>query len=343
MTFKALALGASLSALLAGTAHAQEYEFTLHHFLGPQASAHTNMLEPWARQVEENSGGQVAIEIFPSMTLGGRPQELVSQARDGVVDLVWTLNGYTPGLFPRTEVFELPTVFENDPGATNLAMREVFAEHLAEEYQGLEVMFLHVHAGNGLHTGDIEARAPSDLEGTSLRIPSRSGSWVIEALGAQPVAMPVPELPQALQKGVVDGALIPWEIIPALKIFDQTDYQIEGPNKERLGTSVFQVSMNQGRWDSLPEEIKQAFRDASDEDFLRQMGEVWRQADETGIAAAVENGNTHVQLTEEEWSAFEDAMTPVVERWTEDTAGQGIDSQALAESARSAIEAARTE
>ncbi|SFG52434.1 TRAP-type C4-dicarboxylate transport system, substrate-binding protein [Palleronia marisminoris] len=343
MSFKALALGASLSALMAGAVNAQEHQFTLHHFLGPQAPAHTQMLEPWARQVEENSGGQVAIEIFPSMTLGGRPQELVGQVRDGVVDMAWTLNGYTPGLFPRTEVFELPTVYENDPAAANLAMREVFDEHLAEEYQGLEVMFLHVHAGQGIHTGDIEARAPSDLEGTSLRIPSRSGSWVIEALGAQPVAMPVPELPQALQKGVVDGALIPWEIIPALKIFDQTEYQIEGPNKERLGTSVFQVSMNQGRWDGLPEDIKQAFRDASGEDFLREMGEVWRQADENGIAVAVENGNTHIQLTEEEWSAFEEAVAPVVERWTEETSGQGIDGQALAETARNAIEAAQTE
>jgi len=330
-------IAAAAVALFATAAHAQEHTFTLHHFLGPQAPAHSQMLEPWARQVEENSNGRVAIEIFPSMTLGGRPTELVQQARDGVVDLIWTLNGYTPGLFPRTEVFELPTVFENDIPAANLAMRVLFDEYLAEEYQGLEVMFLHAHAGQGIQMVDIAARSPSDLEGTSLRIPTRTGAWVIEALGAQPVAMPVPELPQALSKGVVDGALIPWEIIPALRIFQQTEYQIEGPNAERLGTSVFQVSMTQSRWDALPEDIQAAFRDASDEEFLHQIGDVWRQTDDTGIRIAVENGNQHLMLSADEWAAFEDAVAPVVERWQDEVSGSGIDGEALVEAARQAI------
>ncbi|SPJ25994.1 TRAP transporter substrate-binding protein [Palleronia abyssalis] len=330
-------LAAAALALFSTAAHAQEYSFTLHHFLGPQAPAHSQMLEPWARQVERNSDGRVAIEIFPSMTLGGRPTELIQQARDGVVDLIWTLNGYTPGLFPRTEVFELPTVFENDIPATNLAMRALFDAYLAEEYQGLEVMFLHAHAGQGIQMVDMAARSPSDLERTSLRIPTRTGAWVIEALGAQPVAMPVPELPQALSKGVVDGALIPWEIIPALRIFQQTEYQIEGPNAERLGTSVFQVSMNQSRWDDLPEDIQAAFRDASNEEFLRQIGDVWRQADDTGIRIAVENGNQHLMLTAEEWASFEDAVAPVVERWQDEVSGSDIDGEALVEAARQAI------
>ena len=137
-----------------GAATAQEHRFTLHHFLSPRAPAHTDMLEPWARQVEANAGGAVAIEIFPSMTLGGKPPELVRQARDGVVDLIWTLNGYTPGLFPRTEVFELPTVFTNDARAANLAMHALFEEHLAADYEGLRVFFLHTHAGQALQTVD---------------------------------------------------------------------------------------------------------------------------------------------------------------------------------------------
>ena len=108
-------------------ARAQEFTFKLHHFLSAQAPAHSRMLVPWAEQVEENSGGRVKIEIFPAMTLGGRPPELINQVRDGVVDLVWTVNGYTPGLFPRTEVFELPNVFTNDPRAADLAMNEMLA------------------------------------------------------------------------------------------------------------------------------------------------------------------------------------------------------------------------
>ncbi|MEP4272642.1 MAG: C4-dicarboxylate ABC transporter substrate-binding protein, partial [Roseibium sp.] len=81
------------AALLAGgatSATAADHEFKLHHFLGEKAPAHSKMLVPWARQVEENSGGKVSIELYPAMTLGGRPPELISQVRDGVVGLVWS-------------------------------------------------------------------------------------------------------------------------------------------------------------------------------------------------------------------------------------------------------------
>ncbi|TRW96526.1 TRAP transporter substrate-binding protein [Paracoccus sp. M683] len=332
-----LALGATLAMLTGGGAWAQEYVFKLHHFLGAGAPAQTDMLEPWARAVEENSGGQVKIEIYPSMTLGGRPPELINQVRDGVVDLIWTVNGYTPGLFPRTEVMELPFVYVNDPVAANLALFDMYDEHLAPEYQGVEPMFLHVHAGQAMQMVDKEVRSPADLAGLKLRIPTRTGAWVIEALGAQAVSMPVPDLPQALSKKVVDGALIPWEIIPALKVQDQTDFQIEGFDKARLGTTTFQVSMNKARWDALPADIQQAFRDASDRDWVAEVGRIWRDIDERGIKVATDAGNTHVTLTEEETAAFQTALEPVVQRWITDVSGQGIDGATLVETARGLI------
>ncbi len=334
-------LGLAMTAvgLVAGavSAQAQEYTFKLHHFLGAGAPAQTQMLEPWARQVEENSGGQVKIEIYPAMTLGGAPPELIRQVRDGVVDLVWTVQGYTPGLFPRTEVFELPNVHRNDPVATNLAMREMFEDTLKQEYEGVEVMFLHVHAGQGIHMVDKEVRKPADLEGLQMRIPTRTGAWIIEALGASPVAMPVPDLPQALSKKVVDGAFIPWEIIPPLKLQDQTKYQIEGADMARFGTTTFQVSMNRARWDGLPEDIQKAFRDASGEDWVREVGEIWRASDDFGIKLATDAGNEHIVLSEEETEAFYTQLEPVVDRWIEEVSGEGIDGAALVERARELI------
>lgn len=336
----ALTLGTVLGT--AGTGLAAEFEFKLHHFLNANAPAHTEMLEPWAERIEEASGGRVEIEIFPSMTLGGRPTELISQVRDGVVDLVWTSNGYTPGLFPRTEVFELPTVFTNDPGATNLAMTELFESDLKPEYGGLEVMFLQVHAGQAIQMRDTLVRSPADLQGKKMRIPTRTGAWVIEALGASPAAMPVPELPPALQKGVVDGAFIPWEIIPPLKIQDQTRYQIEGADEARFGSTVFQVSMNKARWDALPEDIQQIFREASGDEWLAEVGQIWRAIDDFGIDLAVKSGNEHIVLTEEETAAFNEALAPVVDRWIEEVEGNGIDGAALVEKARTATAAHAT-
>lgn len=331
-------LAGAVTALgLAGAATAQEYTFKLHHLLSAKSPAHVNMLEPWARQVEENSGGRVKIEIYPAMTLGGRPPELVQQARDGVVDLVWTVNGYTPGLFPRTEVLELPGVYLNDTVAANLALYDMFESDLKQEYKGLEVMWLHVHAGQAIMTVDKEVRSPADFVGLKVRIPSRTGAWVIEALGGSPLATPVPEVPAALSKKVIDATLLPWEIIPPLKLQNQIKYFIEGYNNTRLGTTTFQVSMNKARWDGLPEDIQKAFRDASGRDWWAKVGEYWRGGDDFGIKMAVDAGKTHVVLSEAETQAFLDALTPVQQRWVDEVTSKGIDGAALLQKAKDLI------
>lgn len=318
-------------------AMAQEYTFKLHQFLGAEGAVQKKMLEPWARRVEANSEGRVKIEIYPSMSLGGRPPELVQQARDGIVDMIWTVNGYTPGVFPRSEVFELPNVHTNNPTATNLAMADMFETDLKQEYQGLEVMFLHTHAGQAIQMRDKRIDAVEDLKGVKLRIPARTGAWSIEALGASPAAMPVPELPQALSKGTVDGALIPFEIIPALKIEQQTGFQIEGQDQYRVGTIVFQLSMNKSRWDALPADIQKAFRDASDKKWLRELGALWRENDDIGLKVATDAGNEHIILSQDETNKLKETLEPVVKRWVDEVSSKGIDGAAMVEKARAAI------
>lgn len=332
-------VGLAASLFASSASVAAEFNFKLHHFLGPQTPSHLKTVAPWAEAIEEASNGRVDIEIYPSMSLGGTPPELVGQARDGVVDIVWTVNGYTAGLFPRTEVFELPFVHRNDPAATNLAMYDVFDAELRQEYQGLEVMFLHVHQGNGLHTVDKEVRMPADVEGLKIRTPSRTGAWTIEALGAAPVAMPVPSLPQALSKKTVDAAFVPFEIVPSLKLEQQTNYQIEGADQMRFGTLVFQMSMNKAKWDSLPEDIQQIFKDHSGPEWLEQLGQVWIENDDEGIAQVVAAGNEHIVLDQAQTDAFEKALEPVITRWVDEATKSGIDGEALLQKARDAIAA----
>jgi TRAP-type C4-dicarboxylate transport system substrate-binding protein len=271
------------------------------------------------------------------MALGGKPPQLINQARDGVVDLIRTVNGYTPNLFPRSEVFELPFVHTNNPTATNLAMRAMYDKYLKVEYTGVHPLFLHVHAGQAIHMADKEVRKPDDLKGLKMRIPTRTGAWIIEALGASPVGMPVPDLPQALSKKVVDGAFIPWEIIPPLKLQDVTKFQIEGPNRTRFGTTTFQVSMNQKRWDSLPADVKKAFESQSGEAWVREVGQIWTKSEDVGIDMAVKAGNKHIVLTEAELGLFRKALEPVVQRWIDEVKGQGIDGAALVKAARENI------
>ncbi len=324
-------------ASLSPSAGAQQINLKLHHLLGPKSPAHMHMLAPWAERVEKSSGGKVKIEIFPSMSLGGKPPQLINQARDGVVDIIWTVNGYTAGLFPRSEVFELPFVHTNSAVATNLAMRDMYDEYLKVEYSGVHPLFLHVHAGQAIHMVDKEVRKPEDLAGLKMRIPTRTGAWIIEALGASPVGMPVPDLPQALSKKVVDGAFIPWEIIPPLKLQDMTKFQIEGPNRVRFGTTTFQVSMNEARWKSLPADVKKAFTDNSGEAWVREVGQIWTKSEDVGIDMAVKAGNKHVQLSDAELEVFKRKLEPVVDRWIEEVKAKGIDGRALVTAARANI------
>ena len=328
---------AAACAAFAAPASAQ-ITLKLHHLLPPKAPAHTQMLAPWAEDVAKASGGKVKIELYPAMALGGKPPELINQVRDGVVDIVWTVNGYTPSLFPRSEVFELPFVHTNNATATNLAMREMYLNGaIAEDFKDVKVMFLHVHAGQGIQMAEKEVRKPDDLKGLKMRIPTRTGAWIIEALGAAPAAMPVPALPQALSKKVVDGALIPWEIIPPLKLQDVTKVQVEGPNRVRFGTTTFQVSMNKNTWAKLPPDVQKAFDANNGEARWREVGKVWTDSEDGGIALAVKAGNKHIQLTEAQLAMFKSKLEPVVQRWIDEVKSKGIDGKALVDQARALI------
>ena len=325
----AATLGAAIAVAGSTAAGAAEFEFKLHHFLSPKAPAHRLMLEPWAQSIMDASGGRIAIEIFPSMTLGGKPPQLPRQVRDGVVDIAWIVNAYAAGQFPRTEVFELPGVHQGRSAAVNMAMETMYEGELGKDFKGVVALFQHVHSGQAIHMADELVRSPADLAGKKIRIPSRTGSWVLEALGANPVKTSVGEIPAALAKKVVDGALIPFEIIPPLKIHEQTKFQIEGPGGKRLGTTSFSVIINEDRWNGLPDDIRKIFEDASGRDWHAKVGDIWDGADEFGIKMATDSGNEHVQLSEEEWAAFEAAVAPVAERWIAEMSEKGIDGQAL--------------
>ena len=340
---RTLIMGAAAAlAIQAGSQGARaadaEVTFTVHHFLSPKSTTQTKMIEPWVKRIEEASDGRIAFEIFPSMSMGGKPPELYRQVRDGTADIVWTLIGYTPGVFPRTEAFELPTVHLGSALATNLAIDDAF-EMIADDYADMKPLLVHVHDGNALHLRDKmdEVLSLDVFEGLKLRTPSRTGAWVIEAMGAEPVAMPVPALPQALSKGAVDGALVPFEIFPPLKLAELTQTSIEGRGKQRFGTSVFLFAMNQERFDALPEDLQQIIEDHSGRDFAAEIGEVWHAEETVGKRLQFESGGTILRLDEAMTTELEEQGQTIVDRWIEEVGSKDIDGQAIIDAAREAV------
>ena len=125
------ALAMALFCTFASSAGAEQITLRLHTFNSPRSIAVQLFLQPWADEIEERTGGRVEVQVFPAMQLGGRPADLYGQARDGVVDIVWTLPGYSAGRFPLTEVFELPFVCGNAE-ATSQALHEFYGKWLRE-------------------------------------------------------------------------------------------------------------------------------------------------------------------------------------------------------------------
>ncbi len=336
-SIKLVVLLASL-ALLSNTLWAKEKPITLilHHLHSPKAPTQTKFLVPWAKKLEKMSKGRLKIEIYPSMTLGGKPNELFKQAREGSVDIVWTVSAYTPGVFPRTEVFELPTVHHSSSLATSVAIKKNF-DLIKDDYKDIVPLMVYVHKGNVLHTVDKKITSIEDLKGLKIRTPSRTGGWFIEELGAEPVGMPLPTLPQALSKHAVDGALIPFEVFPAFKFDQLTKYSTLGYGGERFGTSVFLLLMNKHKFDSLPKDLQSLIKKSVDLDEVKRVGQIWMDVEKPGMKMQLASGGEINTLSKEATKKFDEAGERVVERWIKEVDKKGIDGQKLVNEARKAI------
>ncbi|MFN3493681.1 MAG: TRAP transporter substrate-binding protein, partial [Hydrogenophaga sp.] len=195
----AIALGAPA---LVGFAQ-QSVTLKFHTFMSPQSNVWLNMHKAWMDKVEKDSGGRIKFEAYPAMQLGGSPVQLFDQARDGIVDVVWTLPGNTPGRFPRIEVFELPFMM-NNAEATSKAYWEYVETVAKDEFKDVHPIALQVHGPGMFHMRNKQIKTAEDLRGSKVRGPTRQITKMLGYLGATPVGMPLPQIPDALSKGVID-------------------------------------------------------------------------------------------------------------------------------------------
>jgi TRAP-type C4-dicarboxylate transport system substrate-binding protein len=322
--------------LWAAGAHAQEVTLRLHHFNPPATAMHSKFIVPWTQMVAQESGGKIKIDIYPALQLGGRPQQLIDQIRDGVVDITWTLTGYTPGRFPRLEVFELPFVHQGI-ASTNKALVEFREKHLQEEMKDYKVLALHVHAGNVLISRDRPIRTLEDFKGLKFRTPNQTGSWFLEAAGANPVGTTITEVPQLLSRGVIDAAALPFEIIWPFKLHELTKYHTELDGGRRFQTTVFMLGMNKKKYEGLSPELRGMFDSATGGELVALATRVWEEAEEPGIQAAKARGNTFIKMSAAETERLVKLAQPVYDRWIAAMKEKNIDGAAILEDAKEMI------
>lgn len=324
---------------LTSFASASDVSLRLHHFLATTSPVHA-YLASWAERIEAESDGRIAIEIYPSMQLGGAPASLVDQVIDGVADLVWTLPGYTAGRFPATEAFELPFMTGSAETGSQ-ALCRYFDEHLRDEYAEMHVLLLHTSGPGLFHLRGEPIRTLDELEGRTIRGPSRVTTDALALLGAEPVGMPVPQVPESLARGVIDGALLPWEVTASLRIPELVDSHTAFATDHGFYASTFLLAMNLDRYEALPEDLRavidrNSMTQGCDEAAL--VGRALDAADRDARELALDEGNEIHTISVEDAQAWIDALAPVREAWTERMDALGLDGRRLLERAIELVE-----
>lgn len=330
-----LAGAAAIAALGATAAQAQEVTLRLHQFLPAQANVPKNILDVWADSVEEASDGRIEVQRFPAMQLGGSPPQLIDQAIDGVVDIVWTLPGSTPGRFPRAEVFELPFMMTNSE-ATSRAYWQLAEETMMDaDFADVHVLGLWVHGPGLIHSKD-PVTSMEDLNGMKLRAPTRMTNRLLGELGATPVGMPVPAVPESLSKGVIDGAVIPWEVTGALRVQEMVENHT-GFGDTPLYTAAFILAMNKASYERLPDDLKTVIDENSGLEFSAFAGAQMARDDGPAREVAVERGNSITDLSAEEIARWREQSAGIVDEWIAEMDERGLDGAALVDRARELI------
>jgi TRAP-type C4-dicarboxylate transport system substrate-binding protein len=326
------------AALLASSARAQDVVTLKFHTFNPAASpVYQAVLKPWADKVMADSGGRIKVEMYPSMGLGGKPPELINQVRDGVADITFTLPTFSPGRFPRTSVFELPTI-TSDAVTLSRALTDVYGSHLRDtEYKDFHMLGIWTSVGNAIHsTKPINSAA--DLKGLKIRGTGEAQILFLQAIGAIPLNMVVTEVPQALSLGVIDAALLPYEILPSFKIDEITKYSVTLEGDRRFVGGTFIFMMNRRRYEQMPPDLRKVIDANSGVALAEKAARTWIDFEKKGFDAVRARGNKIVAFTRADSERIDKLSQTAIDNWVADMKKSGIDGAELVKAARAAIE-----
>ncbi len=327
---RALICTALLGLGLPASAQDEPIVLKLAHSLPPMSAAHTQFIVPWCDKIAAESNKRLQCQIYPAMSLGGAPTQLLQQARDGVSDITWTLPGWTPGRFPVSEVFELP-FFTTEREASSRALWDFIQDHALNEFAGFKPIATWVTGPYIFHFRDKQVNSLEDLKGMKVRAPSRLGNKLLTALGATPVGMAVPQMPESLSKGVIQGALVPWEVVPPTKTHELTKFHAEPGGERTMSAATMIFVMNQKKYDSLPAELKKVIDANSGRETSAWVAARFAPSDAAARELTIARGNTVYSLPPQEMQRWEAASRVVTAEWVKEVPdGQRLHDAAAA-------------
>ena len=310
----------SLTALAPGGGSAQDkpIELKLSHWVGVGHIHHKNVLEPWTKMVEERSKGRLKITIYPGGVLG-KPVDHWDMVKDGIADIGWGTHNYTAGRFPLTSAGDLPFMFKTSKGGSR-ALWELYVKHLQKEHEGVKVLWLFHTTTFHVFTTRKPVKTLEDLRGLKMRTAGGQVAAVAKQLGAIPVTMAAPEAYNALERGVVDGTIFPWEVMVSFKLSEV----IKHATVVNLSAATFFITMNLKKWESLPPDLGKVIDDLGGAWAAEFSGAVWDKGDEDGLAAARKAGITIYPLPAAERQRWIQKAKPVEDEWVTSLEAKGL-------------------
>lgn len=317
--------GLCLAGCLSLPASAQTIELKLSHWGGP---THPNqkVFSAWAELVAKNSGGRLKVSVFHSGVLG-KPADHWDMAVNGVVDIGWGTHNYTSGRFPLTSAIDLPYLVNTSKGGSR-AVYEYYLKHLQKEHEKVKLLWIQCPAPFHLHMVRKAVVLPQDLAG--LRIRTAGGQFVqaVKALGAVPVTLSVREAYQAMERGVVDGNIVPYEAAKAFKLVEVTKHVTD----IGIFTASQFTAMNRAKYDSLPPDLRKVIDEVSGAWGAEFAGAIWDKGELEGLAVIKAAGVTHHKLTPQQRAVWRATAKPVEEAWVRAMEAKGLPGkQALAD------------
>ncbi|MBP1971235.1 TRAP-type C4-dicarboxylate transport system substrate-binding protein [Virgibacillus natechei] len=304
-------------------------DLTVSSFMPGPHPQHKDVIEPFLERVEEATDGRVTGTMYPANALGESDAQY-DLAVTGVADMSMTLHGYTPGEFPLSSVTELPFMGENAVDGTRIFwdLHEQFPE-IAEEHEGTKIAWIFKNDAAQLFSVDNPINNWEDLEGMRIRTPSPAGTELLEAYGAIPVSMPMGDVYEAMQRGVVDGALGPASTITNFQLGDVMNYITKGD----FYTSSLMVVINESTWNRISPEDQEVIEELMDREMALLAGETYDKDGDGGWTAAEEAGIEINELSDEEIEEWAKPLESISEEWVEEMEGNDLPGQAIYEAA----------
>ncbi|WP_102225253.1 TRAP transporter substrate-binding protein [Acidimangrovimonas sediminis] len=296
-----------------GAASAKELSFA--NFMPSNHPYVGSTFQPFADQVSKLTDGKVTVKLYNGGELGAGPVQQYNRVVDGVADLAVSLPGYTASQFPLTLLSELPGVLEEKTGTEDIYKNLGLFKH---DYRRVHLVALWSSAENVLFTRDKAVRSPADLKGMKIRVPSRATGLMVEAWGGSPVSMPVTQIYNAMQTGVLDGAMIDGTGVNAFKLNEVSKYITMGM---KTTISPFFIIINRDAYAGLTPDQQKAVDEAGKDAAMHGLESQLKVAEAGFRSFAAEPGKEVIHLTADQAAAFDKLSVPVTEEVVKKTGG----------------------